>query len=266
MTRISFTLLAFALAAPRLAAAPPADVWYEQRIGQQLPMQAAFTDENGEPRTLGSLLGGKPAVLIFKYYRCPELCSLVSSGATDALRQLKQTVGRDYVVITVSIDPTDTSQMARAHQQGEASRYGRTGSPTGWHALVGRPDQIRSLAEAAGFHYAYDVRSRQYAHPSGLVIVTPRGIVSSYFLGVDFAAPELAEALDRAGQNRTGKSVFSLLFTCFQGGDTEGRYGGLIWTILSAAVAVTVISVGGGICAMLRSEFRDRRQRGGRGT
>jgi protein SCO1/2 len=172
-------------------------------------------------------------------------------------------VGRDYSVVTVSVDPTDTPEMAKSRQEEEVSRYGRTGASEGWHVLVGTPRDIQALADAAGFHYRYDPRSRQYAHPSGLVVVTPKGIVSSYFLGVDFPADRMASAIRRAAENKTGASVFSLLFVCFQGGSPEGQYGGLIWTILWVSVALTVAAVFGGIAWMLRVERRHRLQEAG---
>jgi protein SCO1/2 len=263
MRRIVAALaVAAALAAPMGAAAP--EVGFDQRIGHPLPMAALFTGGDGVARPLRSYFGGRPVVLIFDYFRCPELCSLVSSGATDALRQLEATAGRDYSVITVSVDPTDTPLMADSRQRSEVLRYGRTGASAGWHVLVGRAADIGALAEAAGFHYRYDPRSGQYAHPSGVVVVTPGGVVSSYFLGIDFAAPGMASALRRAAENKTGTSVFSLLFVCFQGGSPEGRYGGLIWAVLSTSVALTVAAVFGGIAWMLRSERRARA--GGAGT
>jgi protein SCO1/2 len=209
-------------------------------------------------RPLRAYFGGRPAVLIFDYLRCPELCSLVSSGATDALRQLEATVGRDYSVISVSVDPTDTPQMADSRQRADVLKYGRTGASSGWHVLVGRAADINALAAAAGFHFHFDARSGQYAHPSGLLVVTPRGIVSSYFLGIDYAAPAMASAVRRAAENKTGTSVFSLLFVCFQGGSPQGRYGGLIWAALSTSVALTVAAVFGGIAFMLRNERRAR--------
>jgi protein SCO1 len=257
MNRTTAALVLSLAFAARVAASAP-EVGFEQRIGQQLPLAAVFTDGDGKALPLGSYFRGKPVVLVFDYFRCPELCSLVASGATDALRQLEASIGRDYSVVTVSVDPTDTPEMARSHQLEAVLRYGRTGATAGWHALVGKEKDIQALADAAGFHYRYDPLSRQYAHPSGLVVVTPKGIVSSYFLGVDFPADRMASAIRRAAANKTGSSVFSLLFVCFQGGSPEGRYGGLIWTVLSVSVALTVAAVFGGIAWMLRDERRHR--------
>jgi protein SCO1/2 len=246
----------FAVAA-QIGAAEPG-VWFEQRIGQSLPMDTLFMDGDGLERSLGSYFEGKPVVLIFDYFRCPELCSLVATGTTDALRQLSATVGKDYSVITVSIDPTDTSNMAESHRRSQVLHYGRTGASSGWHVLVGRPSDIAALAAAAGFHYRYDSRSQQYAHPSGVVVVTPRGLVSSYFLGIDYSALAMASALRRAAENKTGTSVFSLLFVCFQGGLPEGHYGGMVWAALSASVALTVAALFGWIGWMIWSERRAR--------
>jgi protein SCO1/2 len=172
-------------------------------------------------------------------------------------------VGKDFTVLTVSVDPTDTPEMARSKEQEEVGRYGRTGAAGSWHVLVGRPKAIAALTEAAGFNYRYDARSGQYAHPSGLVVVTPKGIVSSYFLGVDFPAEAMASSIRRAGENKTGASVFSLLFVCFQGGGSQGRYGPLIWTMLSASVALTVAAVFGGIVWMVVAERRSRAREAG---
>jgi protein SCO1/2 len=250
-------LAASFVAGAHLCAATP-DVGFEQRIGQALPMDVVFKDGDGVARPLKAYFGGRPVVLIFDYFRCPELCSLVASGATDSLRQLKATVGKDYSVVTVSVDPTDTPQMADSRQRSQVRRYGRTGASAGWHVLVGAQSDIDALAAAAGFHYRYDRRSQQYAHPSGVVVVTPKGIVSSYFMGIDYSAATLASAIRRAAENKTGTSVFSLLFVCFQGGTPQGRYGAIIWWALSASVALTVVAVFGGILWMLRNERRTR--------
>jgi protein SCO1/2 len=255
-------LIALALAGIARAAPVPVSVGFEQRIGESLPLEARFTGSDGVARPLREYLGGKPAVLIFNYFRCPEMCSLVSSGSIDALRHLKLSAGSDFVVITVSIDPTDSAEMARVRRLQDIAHYGRPGAGRGWHTLVGNFSSISALAKAAGFHFAYDPGSRQYAHPSGLIVVTPRGVVASYFMGIDFDASRLAEALHRAAENRTGESVFSLVFICFQGGEHEGRYGRLIWTILYVAVAGTAAALFGGIGLMLAREHRRKEGEG----
>ena len=210
MNRILIPFLLLVAPVAQGAAASP-EVGFEQRIGQQLPMDAVFTDGLGRALPLRSYFRDRPVVRIFDYFRCPELCSLVASGATDALRQLEASVGKEYSVVTVSVDPTDTPQMAQSHEREEVLRYGRSGAAAGWHVLVGKPADIQALTDAAGFHFRYDSRSRQYAHPSGLVVVTPRGDCLQLFrMGVDFPADKMASAIRRAlPPARTGSSVMS---------------------------------------------------------
>jgi protein SCO1/2 len=253
-------LLFLALPALAAAAAIPAPdvVGFEQRNGEQLPLGTLLTDARGVARPFGAYFGTRPVVLIFNYFRCPVMCSLVSSGAIDALRALRSSAGSDYEVVTVSIDPTDTPAMAAEREREDVAHYGRTGAAAGWHTLVGAQAQVAALAAAAGFHYRFDPRSGQYAHPSGLIVVSPRGVVSRYFMGVDFPAGDLAEALRDAGANRTGDSVFSLLFVCFQGNAAQGQYSRAIWIVLWASVAATLLVVFGGIAWMLHQERRAR--------
>jgi protein SCO1/2 len=246
------------LALPCVVMAAPTVVRFEQHIGRQLPMDCPVVDETGRACKFGSFFDGKPVVLFFNYFRCPELCSLVASGAIDALRQLRPSIGRDYEVVSVSIDPSDTPDMARTQHEQDVGRYGRTGSGAGWHTLVGTPASIQALTSAAGFFYRFDERSRQYSHPSGLVLVSPRGVVSRYFLGIDFPTKDFDLALRRAGQNELGRPVFNLLFICFDGTSPQGRYGRIIWSVLWASVALTVASVFGGIGWMLWREHMYR--------
>jgi len=256
MTRLGLIIISTMALAARAASPSAAAPEFEQRIGQALPLDTVFFDEHGTARPLRSFFGKVPVVLYFDYFRCPQLCSVVADGTLDVLRRLEATVGRDYSVISISIDPTDTVTMAAVQQQQAVGRYGRTGTAAGWHTLTGGETAIRAVAAAAGFHFTYDPRSRLYAHPSGMIIVTPTGIVSRYFLGVDFPGPGVATALTRAAANQTGAPVFNLLFVCFQGDGPAGRYGRLIWIVLGISVALTVASVFGGVAWMLHREHQ----------
>lgn len=258
MTRLGLTIVLSMALTARAASPPAAAPEFEQRIGQALPLDAVFLDEHGAARPLRAFFGKGPVVLYFDYFRCPQLCSVVANGTLDVLRRLEATVGRDYSVISISIDPTDAVAMAAVQQQQSVGRYGRTGAAAGWHTLTGGEAAIRAAADAAGFHFAYDPRSRLYAHPSGFIIITPTGIVSRYFLGVDFPGPDVATALTRAAKNQTGAPVFNLLFVCFQGDGPAGRYGRLIWIVLGISVALTVAGVFGGIAWMLHWEHQVR--------
>ncbi len=255
---LSFILGLFSAASAGAAVAnSPLDaVRYEQRLGDSLPLAVPLVDETGATRPLGDFFRRQPVVVWFDYARCPQLCSVVGDGLSDVLRRLRPSVGRDYTVLSISIDPTDSWSEAATRRLQTVGRYGRTGSGVGWHYLVGSERSVEAVAAAAGFRYIYDPRSRQYAHPSGFMVVTPTGKISKYFLGVDFPAAEVAAALDDAAAEKTGERVFDLVLRCFRGEGIGGRYGRIIWAILSVAVGTTVVALAGGIGGMLWQERR----------
>ena len=260
MKQLGFILGLSLILAARAIAAPAAALGFEQRIGRTLPLDTVFVDEHGTIRPLRDYFGKTPVVLYFNYFRCPQLCSVVADGVLDGLRRLDATVGRNLTVVSISIDPTDTAAAAAIQQQQAVRRYGRTGAAAGWHTLTGSGAAIQAVADAAGFHFTYDPRSRLFGHASGLIIVTPEGVVSRYFLGVDFPAPDLAAAVERAASNKTGEPVYNLLLLCLQGLGPAGPHGRLIWMVLSISVALTVVVVFGGIAWMLYREWRTRRE------
>lgn len=252
-----YSLLSCGLAGLHAADAPFAGmVKFEQRIGNRLPLTTLFRDSAGQAHVLGDYFRGKPVVLYFGYARCPQLCSIVADGTVAALRQIRPEVGSEVSVVSLSIDPTETVAENKSRQTEAVRRYGRAGAPEGWNFLTGTETSIRALTDAAGFHYTYYPRSRQFAHPSGFVVITAQGVISSYFLGVDFTPVEVAQAIKRANEGGTGHAVFDLLLLCFRGDGISGRYGAIIWRILSVAVLGTVLALGGGIAWMLRNERR----------
>jgi len=246
-------MLGFGLAA--VAAAQPAPLHYDQRIGERLPLAAALVDETGTARPLGYFFGARPVILLFGYYKCPQLCSVLERSTLDVLHELQPTVGRDFDVIYISIDPTDQPEDARQEKAAAIKAYGRPAAAAGWHELTGSEALVRPVAAAAGFGYRYDPLTRQYAHPTGFVIITPQGRISHYFLGLDFPAADLASALRRAAQEKTGEPVFDLVLECFRGDGFTGRYGRWAWHALQGGVALTLLGLVGGIGWMLREEF-----------
>lgn len=236
---------------------PPAQ--YRPHLGASLPLDSVWRDESGRNFPLGNALAPEqPAVVVFGYYNCPELCSIVQRGAVDSLRRLQPTIGKDFSLIYLSIDPTDSPEAARGQRAAAARAYGRGDSLAGWHYLTGTAPVIQRAAAAAGFEFRFDPRTRQYAHPAGFLIVTPQGVISRYFFGVDFDSKEVVDALRAAGRGRVGPSVFNLILECFHGGADASPRERLIWDGLWTGVLLTVLGLGGGIGWMLREERRRR--------
>jgi protein SCO1 len=242
------------------AGATPAvfkQVRFDQRLGQQIPLDLEFQDEHGQLVNLRQFFQHGPVILTLAYYRCPMLCDLVLDGLARGLRESNLQMGRDFSVVTVSIDPTDSPVLAATKHELYDVRYGRPGAEHGWHFLTGKPAQIKQLADSVGFHYAYDPASRQFAHASGIMILTQRGVLSQYTYGVSFKERDLRLGLVRASQNQLGSVVDQILLYCYHYDPNTGKYGLLISRSLEIAGALTVLTLGLLVCILLRKENHD---------
>src|SRR5215469_9302729 len=134
-------------------------VRFDQKLGEQIPLDLTFVDDHGHDVLLRQFFGHGPVILILAYYSCPMLCTQVLNGSVRTLRQLNLQLGKDYQVITASIDPNDSPGLASTKHEEYTVMYGRPGAAKGWHFLTGKDPQIQQLANAVGFHYAYDPAS-----------------------------------------------------------------------------------------------------------
>jgi protein SCO1 len=213
---------------------------FVQRLNSQVSPALVFLDSTGGRVRIGDYFGKRPLVLILGYYRCPMLCTLVMDGVTESLRDLRWTAGRDFDVIFVSIDPSEKPGIAAAKKRLYVRDYGRDGSENGWHFLTSiassqpaaespRHDQnIAALADEIGFRYAYDPGLKEYAHPSGFVVLTPGGRVTHYFFGVQFSSKELDAALHDAGAGKVDSPVAEFILLCCEYNPLRGKYGHLV--------------------------------------
>jgi protein SCO1/2 len=212
----------------------------DQRIGQALPLDLAFKDDTGRDVRLGEYFGKKPVVLALAYYECPMLCTQVLNGMAAALKTLSFDAGTDFDVVVVSIDPRDGYRMAAAKKATYLEHYGRPATAAGWHFLTGAEASIRPLADAIGFHYAYDENLKQYAHGAAIYVATPKGVISRYLLGIDFAPRDLRLALVEASNNALGTVADQVLLLCYHYDPSTGKYGGAALNAIRIGFVATV--------------------------
>jgi protein SCO1/2 len=218
-----------------------AAVGFDQKLDAAVPPELTFRDEGGRVVRFDALLGGKPTILALVYYQCPMLCTETLNGLVRALRALSFDAGRHFNVVIASIDPRETPALAAAKKAVYVERYGRPGAAQGWTFLTGDEASIRRLAAAVGFRYAYDPDLRQYAHATGLVVLTPGGRVSRYLYGVEYPAGDVRLALVEAAAGKIGSPVDLLLLYCYHYDPLSGRYGLIVTRVLRAAGALTVL-------------------------
>lgn len=205
--------------------APLRQVGIEQKLNNQVPLDLVFTDEQGQEVRLGQYFGKKPVVLSLVYYDCPMLCTQVLNGLTGSLKALKFDVGREFEVVTVSFDPREKSDLAKQKKDAYLARYGRETAAGGWHFLTGSEASIAALTGAVGFNFAWDEETKQFAHASGIMILTPEGKISRYFYGIEYAPRDMQLGLVEASNNKIGSPVDQILLYCFHYDPQTGKYG-----------------------------------------
>jgi protein SCO1 len=238
-------------------------VGLDQRLNQQVPLDAAFLDEHGQAVQLKQYFGAKPVILIMVYYQCPMLCTQVLNGFTGAMNGITRfNIGREFDVVTISIDPRDTPQDAAAAKKRYLTRYRRPEAEQGWHFLVGQKDQIDAVARAVGFRYAWDPEVKQYAHASGIMLLTPDGRVSQYYYGIEYVPRDIQLGLIEASKGKIGNVVDEVLLYCFHYDPRQGRYGAAIFNVLRVSALGTILVLGGFMLVMFRRDSHAARKDG----
>ncbi len=233
------------------------EVTFRQQLNEQLPLDAAFKDEAGRDVRLGDYFKtGKPVVFAFVYYQCTMLCTQVMNGISSALKVVPFEIGKDFDVVLVSFDPRDTPQAAREKKAAHLQYWSTESAAPAWHFLTGTEPQIHRVTQAAGFSYQWDERNQQFAHVSGVLVLTPDGRLSRYFYGIEYSPKELRLALVESGKGAIGSKIDELLLYCFHYDPESGRYGVVVMNLIRLGGVVTVAMVAGFILLMRRRETR----------
>lgn len=221
------------------------DVSIDQKLNDQVPLDLKFRDEHGNPVSLGQFFTpGKPVVLSLVYFSCPMLCTEELNGLDRSLKLIPMSIGKDFQVVTVSIDPTDEPIMAETKQELYTGMYGRPGSASGWHFLTGENSQIKALADAVGYHYAYDPDSKQFAHAALIIVLTGEGKISRYFYGVSYPSRDLRLGIEDASDGKIGSPVDQVLLFCYHYDPHTGKYGLVISRVIQLGGGITLLALG----------------------
>lgn len=266
---ISATLIALVgacLAAPATAQpqaeSPLQQIRFEQHLGDQVPLGLPFQDQDGRVVTLGNVLGKRPALLVFAYYECPMLCSLVLNGVGTALKSMTFTPGREFDIVVVSIDPGETPVLASQARERALERYGRPETRNGWHFLTGSEESIRMLTRAAGFRYVYDKTRDEYGHAAGIVVLTPDGRIARYFFGIEYPPRDLRLGLIEAADRKIGSPIDQIFLYCFHYDPVMGKYSAVTLNILRVSAVATVLALGLLVFLLRRRELQGSKMLG----
>jgi len=233
-----------------------------ERLDGPLPLDLPLVDEAGRPTTLGAYLRpDRPLVLVLAYYECPMLCTLVLDGLVEAMRGIDWVPGREFDVVTLSIDPDETPDLARRKSESYLTAYGRPEARDGWQFLTGPVPSIRAIAAAVGFEYRYLAAQDEFAHPAVLFVLTPEGRVARYLYGVRHDPRTFRLSLVEAAAGRIGSAVDRFLLTCYRYDAATGRYTPVAMRILRVAAALTALVLGAILVPLWLREARAARRK-----
>lgn len=227
----------------------------DQQLNNDVPLDAEFRDEAGKTHTFGEYLGKKPTLLMLIQYRCTMLCSEEMKILSQSLKEMQFDIGKQFDVIIVSIDPREGADLASAYKSGWVKDYGRPGADEGWRFLTGTKENIDRLATSIGYHYVYDQRTDQYAHPDGVIVLTPSGRVSKYFFRLNYDPRDMRLALVEASNNKIGTPLDAFALLCYHYDPVTGKYGVAVMKLVRLGAIATVLMMALGIVVM---KGRDR--------
>jgi protein SCO1/2 len=232
-----------------------------QHLNAQLPLDAAFVDDTGAPVMLGKYFDGKhPAIITTVYYNCPMLCSEEMDGLTSALEMVHLVPGKDFQIVVISIDPSETPQLAARKKAFYLKRYGHEETANGWHFLVGQRPAIDAVTNAIGFGYVRvpgpDGRMTQFAHASSIQIATPEGKLAQYYLGVEYSPKDVLLGLIDASGNKIGSPVANILTYCYHYDPQNNKHSLIVARAVQLGGIVTVASLGGFMFLMFRRDVQ----------
>ena len=236
-------------------------VGIEQHLNGEVPGDLEFRDEFGNTVKLGDYFSkGRPVILNLGYYQCPMLCGELLQGLSGSLRVLKFSVGKEFDVVTLSFDPHETVDMAAEKKREIMKRYHRPGAENGWHFLTGSAESINALTKAVGYQYQWDDKTKQYAHATAIVVITPDRRIAEYFYGVEFSPKDLRLGLVQASQGKIGNVADQVLLYCYHYDPRIGKYGAVISNVLRLGALATMLILGTFVFIMFRAEAGGRKQ------
>ena len=222
------------------------EIGWDPHLGEKIPLDLAFKDEEGRDVVLGDYFAERPVVLTLVYYECPMLCTISLNGLARALEVLSFVPGQEFEVLTVSFDANEGPELAAAKKRAYMASYDkREQGARGWHFLTGEAEALDRLTRAAGFRYAWDEETRQFAHPAGILVAAPDGTISHYLFGVEYSPRDLRLALVASSEGEVGNPVDQVLLYCFQYDPETGRYSASILNIVRIAGIATLLAFAG---------------------
>ncbi len=235
------------------------DVGIEEHLGAQVPLDAVFLDESGREVRLGDyFLAGRPVLLNFAYYQCPMLCNMVLNGMLNGMKKMAWAPGKEFEVVTISMDPKEGPAMASAKKETHIEALGIAGAENGWHFLTGKEENIKRVADVVGFKFKYMPVSKEFAHAAGVFTISPKGKISRYLYGVEYRSKDLKLALLDASEGKSISFGDKIAMFCYRYDPNVKGYVLFARNFMKGGGVVVIIGLGLLLGGLWRKEFKKR--------
>lgn len=233
----------------------------EEHLGSTIPLDLEFTNDAGEKVKLGQYFHqGKPVIIVLAYYNCPMLCTLVLNAVTESVKQLTWTPGNEFQILTLSIDPLETSDLAAAKKRNYLKFLDKPGAEDGWRFFVGEDASIHQLADALGFKYFYVEERKEYAHPAVAFILGEDGKISRYLYGIQFKERDMRLALVEASEGKVGNTIDRILLYCYHYDPQAKGYVVFATNVMKLGGLLTMVLLGTFVAVLWRKESQRKDQ------
>jgi len=233
----------------------------EEHLGATVNTRLAFKDDHGRDAMLDDLVRGTvPTLVTFNYSDCPMLCSLQLNALVQSLRQIDLDLGKDYRIVTVSLNPKDTPERLSDMKARYLAQYGRPESREGWTFLSGSGNNIAAAARQFGISYNYNEARDEYVHPAAFSVVAPSGIIARYLYGLEYHPQTVRLSLVEASEGKVGSSFDRLVLYCFHYDASEGRYAPMAMNIMRISGSAGALALGGILTGFWRAERKRKPQ------
>ncbi len=264
--RVAVVLLCLAAVLPCLAqeirprAEELENVRVDQKLGETIPLELEFIDDAGRAVSLSEYFeADRPVILNLVYFECPMLCNLTLNALVGNLQEIAYTPGDEFEIVTVSINPDETFDLASKKKKHYLDEYGKSGADSGWHFLTGEESNIKALADAVGFRYTYVEDRDEYAHSSVQIIISPDGLITRYLPGLDHQPDVMRLSLIEASNGSVGSLSDRIFLSCFYYDESIGKYTATAFGMMRLFATITVVILAFVLLILWRRDSARRR-------
>lgn len=216
-----------------------------EQLGDKIPLDLKLLHTDSTVLSLQEVFNqGKPVIVNPVYYECPMLCNLVMNGLLKGIQQLDWKLGKDYYILTISIDHEEGPALAKANKENYLKQYARPGSENGWFFATADSISVARLTESVGFKFKWVEEAQEFAHSAAIIFASPDGIITRYLYGIQYESFAIMNALYEAADGKIGSTTEKVLMYCFSYDPDSRSYVPMAFNIMKLGGLVVMLSLG----------------------